>query len=222
MDGFFHNNNDLISALKKAGYIKTLCIEDAFRAIDRKDFIPDSLKDEAYVNAPLPIGFGQTISQPLTVAFMLELLQPEIGNRILDIGSGSGWQTALLAYIVTGGAANGLRLKRGGAVYALELIPELYEFGKANAAKYNYISSGIAHMECRDGSGGFPENAPFDRIIAGAAAEKFPQSLLDQTAVGGRIVVPILHSIWLFKKEDNQRIEKEEYPGFAFVPLISS
>ncbi|MCD6283661.1 protein-L-isoaspartate O-methyltransferase, partial [bacterium] len=90
----------LIQQLISEGYLKTPEIIKAFREIDRKDFVPSYLKKEAYINAPLPIGFGQTISQPLTVAFMLELLQPKRGDKILDIGSGSGWTTALLAYIV--------------------------------------------------------------------------------------------------------------------------
>lgn len=89
---------ELINDLIKQGYLKTPLIIEAFKNIKRKDFVSADLKDQADVNAPLPIGYSQTISQPLTVAFMLELLQPKPGEKILDIGAGSGWQTALLAY----------------------------------------------------------------------------------------------------------------------------
>ena len=112
--------------------MKTPSIIEAFEKVDRKDFVPEELKDKAYLNTPLPIGYGQTISQPLTVAFMLELLQPQAGDKVLEIGSGSGWQTALLAHMVSGG--NGR-----GKVIAVELIPELMAFGRKNVAKYGFI-----------------------------------------------------------------------------------
>src|SRR3972149_2720436 len=123
----------LIKELMEEGILKTPSIIDAFEKVDRKDFVPEELKDRAYLNTPLPIGYGQTISQPLTVAFMLELLQPEKGNKILEIGSGSGWQTALLAYIVSGERK----------VFAAELIPELMAFGRQNVATYGFIKKGL-------------------------------------------------------------------------------
>ena len=92
----------LIKELMEEGILKTPSIIGAFEKVDRKDFVPEELKDKAYLNTPLPIGYGQTISQPLTVAFMLELLQPQTGDKVLEVGSGSGWQTALLACIVSG------------------------------------------------------------------------------------------------------------------------
>lgn len=201
----------LINNLISSGYLKTPRIIDAFRKIDRADFVPDNLKDEAYVDAPLPIGHGQTISQPLTVAFMFELLQPEPGDKILDIGYGSGWTTALLAEIVG----------EKGRVYAIERIPELYEFGKRNIEKYNFVERGLVECACADGTKGWSEKAPFDKILASASARELPQAWKEQLKIGGRIVAPIEWSIWLFIKKGEGEFEKFEYPGFSFVPLIS-
>lgn len=203
--------NNLIDGLIREGYLKTSRIIDAFRAIDRADFVPDDLKSEAYINAPLPIGRGQTISQPLTVAFMQELLEPQGGDKILDIGSGSGWQTALMAHIVG----------PKGKVFAIELIPEIMEFGKGNVAKYNFIEKGIVKFLCLDGSKGLPGEAPFDKIIAAAAAEKIPEAWKKQLKVGGKLVTPVGSSIWLLEKIGKDKFKEKEFPGFAFVPFIS-
>lgn len=201
----------LINHLIETGYLKTPSIIEAFKKIDRADFVPENLKDEAYLNIPLPIGFGQTISQPLTVAFMFELLQPEEGNKILDIGFGSGWTSALLAELVG----------EKGKVFAIERIPELCEFGKNNVAKYNFIEKGRAEFICADGTKGWPDKAPFDKIIAAASAREIPQAWKDQLKIGGRLVTPVEGSIWLLIKKNEQEFEESEYPGFAFVPLIS-
>ena len=200
----------LINQLIQQGYLKTQRIIEAFRKIKREDFVLESLKDEADVNAPLSIGWGQTISQPLTVAFMLELLQPEPGDKILDIGSGSGWQTALLAYIVG----------KTGKIFAVERIPELMEFGEKNITKYNFVEKGIASFICGDGSKGLKMAAPFDKIIAAASAEKIPEAWKEQLKVGGRLVAPVRSSIWLLIKKDKNKFEEQEFSGFAFVPLI--
>ena len=213
---------NLIQELIKEGYLKTPLIIEAFRKIKREDFVLEEYKDEADINVPLPIGYGQTISQPLTVAFMLELLQPQPGDKILDIGSGSGWQTALLAYCV----------KPKGKIFALEIIPELMEFGKRNVAKYNFLApyrtegsgsgveKGIVEFVCSDGSKGLEREAPFDKIIVAASAQKLSEEWKKQLKINGRIVAPIKESIWLLIKKDDDVFEEHEFPGFVFVPLI--
>ena len=201
----------LINQLIQEGYLKTPRIIEAFRAIKREDFLPEDLKNEAEINAPLPIGYGATISQPLTVAFMLELLQPEPGDKILDIGSGSGWQTAMLAYIVG----------EKGKVFAIERIPELVEFGKRNVAKYNFLEKGIVEFICADGSKGLEQAASFSGIIAAAACDEIPEAWKEQLKIGGRLVTPVKSSIWLLIKKSQAEFEEQEFPGFAFVPLIS-
>ncbi|HDZ54695.1 MAG TPA: protein-L-isoaspartate O-methyltransferase [Candidatus Nealsonbacteria bacterium] len=200
----------LIDSLIREGYLKTPGIIEAFQEIKRVDFLPEDMKDLSEINEALPIGFSQTISQPLVVAFMLEHLQPELGNKILDVGSGSGWTTALLANIVG----------EKGKVFAIEIVPELKEFGERNISRYNFIEKGIAKFIVADGSKGYREEAPFDRILTSASAREVPQAWKEQLKIGGRIVAPIGSSIWLLIKESENSFKEVEYPGFTFVPLI--
>ncbi|MGB9681196.1 MAG: protein-L-isoaspartate O-methyltransferase family protein, partial [Minisyncoccia bacterium] len=134
------SKEELIKELIEEGVLKSPKLIEAFLKIDRKDFVLEDLKEYAYLNQPLSIGFGQTISQPLVVAFMLELLEVQEGEKILDIGSGSGWTTALLSYL-TG---------EKGKVFAIERIPELKEFGEENVKKYNFVEKGIAKFYLGD------------------------------------------------------------------------
>lgn len=208
------NMDKLVKHLCDIGVLKTPEIISAFEKIDRKDFVMDEQKEMTYADIALPIGEGQTISQPYTVAFMLELLQPKRGDRILDIGFGSGWQTALLAHIVS-------TKSKSGVVFAMEIVPELCEFGKENILKYSFIKKGIVECFCRDAGNGFAEKAPFDRIVVAASlAGKVPEAWREQLKPGGRIVVPIKNSIWLFVKIGDNKFEEYEYPGFAFVPFV--
>jgi protein-L-isoaspartate(D-aspartate) O-methyltransferase len=198
----------LITELISQGYLKTPAIIDAFYKIRRTDFLLPEFVNEAWVNDPLPIGHGQTNSQPLTVAFMLELLKPESGQKILDIGSGSGWTTALLAEIVGS----------KGKVSGLERVAELKEFGQKNASKYHFSN---VEFFCRDGTKGLSDKAPFDRILVGAAAFEVPNSLKEQLKIGGRLVIPTeSQEIKLIKKLGKNKFNETSYPGFVFVPLI--
>ena len=203
---------NLINSLVKDGYLKTSEIIEAFKKIDRKNFVPKKYKNDAYINAPLPIGFGQTISQPLTVAFIIELLGPKVGDKILDIGAGSGWVTALLAQIV------GVQ----GRIVGVERVPELKEMAERNAAKYNFIEKGVVKIVLADGSKGYKEEAFYDKIVSGAAAYgDIPDEWKKQLKIGGKIVAPVENSIVVIDKIGKKEYAKKEYFGFSFVPLIT-
>jgi protein-L-isoaspartate(D-aspartate) O-methyltransferase len=208
----------LTDKLIDEGWLKSPKIIEAFRKIKRVDFLPKYMRGLAELNEALPIGRGQTISQPLVVAFMMEKLQPREGDKVLDIGSGSGWTTAILAQLV------GDR----GKVIAMEIISELKDFGEKNVAKYSFISKGIVEFVCDDGSLGCPDIASrpglavgFDKILASAAGVSLPSEWKKQLKAGGRIVAPLKSSIWVFEKESEKHFIETEYPGFAFVPLIT-
>lgn len=198
----------LIDFLIEAGYLKTPGIIRAFLKVDRALFVPEGIKHQAHWNVPLSIGYGQTISQPLTVAFMLEKLQPTSGDKVLDLGSGSGWQTALLAEIVG----------KKGRIFAVEIVPELKKFGQANVQNLGYKNVRF-HLAKPDVLG-WPQKAPFDKIIVAAAAQALAQALIDQLKSGGRMVLPLRNSIWQIDKTKSDAIKKQEFPGFAFVPLV--
>ncbi|MEK9148038.1 MAG: protein-L-isoaspartate O-methyltransferase [Patescibacteria group bacterium] len=217
--------DELIHELKQQGVLRSPHVEAAFRAIDRKDFVLPEYRNEAYGNYPLPIGEGQTISQPYVVAFMLDLLDPKPGEKILDVGTGSGWTTALLAEIVSREPNKKIKMenKKLGRVFAIERISEIFKFGKANVAKYNFIKKGVVKFLYQDGTAGLAEEGPFDKILASAAAMgALPTAWRDQTKIGGAIVAPVESSVWRYVKEQEGRWAETEYPGFAFVPLVKN
>jgi protein-L-isoaspartate(D-aspartate) O-methyltransferase len=207
------DKESLIISLKKDGYLKSPLIADAFRVIDRKDFIPESVQDSAYENIPLPIGFGQTISQPLTVAFFLELLELKKGEKVLDIGSGSGWLAALMAYLVSNE-----ELKTGHVV-SVERIPELKAFAEKNVARYENLRN-VVSVVLGDGTSGFPDEAPYDKITASASAEEIPTAWKEQLKIGGRIVASVRDSIVVLDKVSKDEFNKKQHFGFNFVPLV--
>ncbi len=198
----------LIEELKKQNWLKDPNIIESFLKIKREDFVLD--KDTAYTNEAMPIGYGQTISQPLVVAFMLEQLKPKEGETILDIGSGSGWTTAILASIVG----------EKGKVIALEIIPELMRFGKENVSKYNFIKKGIVKFICADGSKGYKKEAPYDKILVSASADQVKEEWKNQLKIGGIIVASVGESILVLKKKSKEDFDEKEHYGFSFVPLV--
>jgi protein-L-isoaspartate(D-aspartate) O-methyltransferase len=203
--------DSLIKDLIYQGYLKTDRIIDAFSKIRRVDFVPEELESASQANIPLPIGQGQTISQPLTVAFMLEKLGALPGDKVLDIGTGSGWTTALLGHIVG----------KKGKVIGMERIKDLCHFGMNNVSKYHLIEGGKVKIICADGSKGYVNEAPYNRILVSAAAGEIPKELKKQLAIGGRLVIPVKSSIWMIEKISAKDFREEEYPGFSFVPLIN-
>ncbi len=192
------------------GYLKSQPVIEAFKSIDRKDFLPEDLQNQSYGNTALPIGEKQTISQPLVVAFMLELLELKPGEKILEIGTGSGWNTALMAKIIG----------EQGKIYSVERIESLHNFAKKNISKYEF-AGGIVELILGDGSKGFSGGAPYDKIIAAASGKEIPPAWKEQLKIGGRIVAPVKDSIIVFDKIAKDNFEKKEYFGFAFVPLIA-
>jgi len=183
-------------------------ITDAFEAVKREDFVPKELLKEAGIDAPLPIGAGQTISQPYTVRFMLELLDVKEGNSILDVGSGSGWTTALLAYLAG----------PTGKVIGVERVPELVKFGRGNLAKYKFPN---ARIEQAGKDLGWPKEGLYDRILVSAAAKELPEKLVAQLKVDGIMVCPISNTVEKIMKQRGEKLERERHEGFAFVPLVT-
>jgi len=182
-------------------------LEKAFLEINRADFVLPQDKSDADLDIPLPIGQGQTISQPTTVKMMLEWLGAQSGEKILDIGSGSGWTTALLSKIVG----------KKGKVYAVERVEKLKDFGEENCQRAGIKNAKffLAKEEL-----GLKKYTPYDRILVSAAASSLPEKLLDQLKIGGKMVIPINNSIFEISKKSEGHFEEIEHFGFVFVPLI--
>lgn len=207
---FESENRELVRYLKRTGALRSKSLEKALLKTPRHLFVPEGLQKSAYMDCPLHIGRGQTISQPSTVVMMTQLLQPKAGQKILEIGSGSGWQSALLSRIV------GNR----GKVFTIEILSELAEFAEKNLAKLKIKNAKVIGG---NGSAGLREKAPFDGIIITAAAASIPDILKKQLKVGGRIVAPVGNRYtqkMTVLKRTRKGFELEEMPSyFAFVPL---
>ncbi len=205
--------DQLVKFLISGGLLKDERIIAAFRLVDRKDFVPRSLASSAYFDEALPIGEGQTISEPGVVAFMLSLLAPRVGDCLVDIGYGSGWQTALLAALV------GER----GKVYAMERLDKLCEVGKENVKKYKPLFPRI-RFYCQNAKDGLPLEAKmvggFDGLIAAAEVKEVPLAWRDQLKIGGRLIYPRRNSIYKETKLKNNNFKVEIYQGFVFVPFL--
>lgn len=184
-------------------------VSEAFEAIPRVNFLPPSVRSHAGVDAPLPIGHGVTNSQPWTVRFMLRRLAVPPGARVLDVGSGSGWTTALLAHL-TGPT---------GSVVGVEVIPALVEFGRRNLAGFRLPWARIE--PAAPGVLGLPDAGPFDRILVSADAGSIPVELERQLAVGGRLVLPADGVMWTVTRDDaGWHHHPDPDHRFAFVPLV--
>jgi len=199
--------HELISYLQQEGFLKTPSVIEAFEAVPREKFVPADARKFSYANEPLDIGHGQTISQPLTVAVMTEALDVHDGMHVLEIGTGSGYQAAIIANMV------GVKEK----VVSTERIPKL-----ARIARKNLAAAKIANVEVieYDGTKGYEKEAPYDRIIVTASALVVPQPLIEQLKPGGKMIIPVETELWAIRKDEHGHIHRKMLGFYAFVPLI--
>ena len=189
--------------------VKDEDVLSVMRDVPRHLFIDESLWPKAYSDGPLPIGHGQTISQPYIVAFMTELLRPDTHHMVLEIGTGSGYQAAVLAKLVH-------------HVYTIEIVPELGRNAKATLKRLGYDNISV---RVGDGYKGWPEEEPFDRIIVTAAPEKVPEALVDQLKPGGRMVLPVGPRWWgqdllVIEKDERGKVVRKNTIPVRFVPMV--
>jgi protein-L-isoaspartate(D-aspartate) O-methyltransferase len=182
----------------------------AMRRVPRHEFVPPEYLDQSYEDHPLPIGYGQTISQPFIVAYMSENCELKPGDRVLEIGTGSGYQAAILAGM-------------GMDVYSMEIVPELAEQAEARVKRLGYD----VHVRAGDGYTGWPEAAPFDAILVTAAPDHVPQPLIGQLKPGGRLVIPIgpvgaIQTLWQFTLEESDHLKALNLGDVRFVPFTRS
>lgn len=199
------SNDALVTHLRQTGVLRSPSLIRAFEAVDRAHFVPGAFRTERYEDHPLPIGFGQTISQPYTVAFMLELLQLRPTDAVLDIGAGSGWTTALMATIAR-------------HVTGIERIPQLVSFARSNLASCHFDNAEILSAGTTLGIPG----RTFDKILVSAAADQLPYPLLEQLRPNGTLVIPVDHAIVVCQKSSEGEVISHQYEGFVFVPLITA
>ena len=209
MMNFYQQRKQLVDHLKKEGRIYSKKVEEAFLSIPREYFIPDSLKTEAYIDTPLSIGYGQTISAPHMVAIMVEALDLKPGYNVLEIGSGSGYHAAITSYLVS----------PNGHVFTIERLSKLADFAKRNLER-----AGITNVtiEIGDGSQGLEKYAPYDRIYVTCSAPDIPSSLIEQLKDPGKLLIPVgrvYSNLELIDKKNN-KIYKKNLGGCAFVPMI--
>lgn len=204
---YLRDRRRMIESLQAAG-VADLAILHAFDAVPRHLFVPDAIRQRAYDDVALPLGHGQTISRPGVHALHLSLARLQGAERVLEVGTGSGYQTALLAQLAA-------------RVYSIESVPEL-----ARQARERLAGLGIENVVLRagDGSPGWPEEAPFDAILVGAAAPRVPEPLRAQLGVGGRLVIPVgddrQQRLLRLTRTGADTMEEEEIDGARFVPLI--
>lgn len=203
------NRKDLVKKLELKGYIKSDVVKQAFLKVPREEFIPENMKDQAYADSPLEIGSGQTISAPHMIAIMCEELFLKPGQKILEIGTGSGYHAAIVADI-TG---------KSGHIYSVERHSNLADKAKENLRKVNIKN---VTVEIGDGSKGIPKFQPYDRIFVTCAAPDIPQTLVDQLKDPGMLLIPVGSMFCELKRfEKNKgKTSVKNLGGCAFVPLI--
>ena len=208
----------LVDKLIREGILKSSKVIRAFKKVPRYLFLPEKLKPHAAVDTPLPIGHGQTVSAPHMVAIMDEALELEVGHKVLEVGSGSGWHATTIAEIV---APSDIPKEEWGHVYTIEIVPYLVEMARENIKRAGYADRiTVIHG---DGSCGYIEEAPYDRIIVTAAAPDIPKPLIEQLRVGGVLLIPVgsisfFQTLIRLRKENGKKIE--DLGGVAFVPLV--
>ncbi len=183
-------------------------VMEAMRRVPRDEFVPENLRAEAFANGPLPIGQGQTISQPYIVALMTDLIRPREDAVVLEVGTGSGYQTAVLSLLVR-------------KVYSMEVIPQLAEAAQARLRRLGFHNVEVRSGDAHDG---WLEKAPFDAILVTAAAPEVPPPLVEQLKPGGLMAIPVgpalgHQELFLIEKDRQGRIEEHAVLGVAFVPL---
>lgn len=201
----------LVDSLVRRGYITNPAVENAMKRVPREEFVPADIKDEAYVDTPLPIGEGQTISAPHMVSIMVEKLQLGPGMSVLEIGAGSGYHAAVSAELIA----------PSGHVYTIERIASLASFAEDNLRRTGYAS--LVTVVFGDGTKGLPDKAPFDRIFVAAGAPDIPVPLTDQLAEGGILLVPVggrYYQDLIRVVRKGKKLAKENLGGCVFVPLI--
>lgn len=196
------NKQELIEKLKFEGIKKEII--EAIDKIPRELFVPEEYKDQAYEDYPLPIGYEQTISQPSLVAQMIQYLELKKGEKVLELGTGSGWNASLIAYIIN-----------PGKIFTIERIEKLANFAKNNIKKVGLKNTKVIHA---DGSKGYKKEAPFDAIIITANCDEYPKNLYPQLKKGGILLAPINNELVRIRK--NKQIEIEKLGGVIFVPLL--
>jgi protein-L-isoaspartate(D-aspartate) O-methyltransferase len=211
-DVYSEMRNEMVSATIERRGVADEDVLAAMRSVPRHLFVPDEIRYLAYGDRALPIGYGQTISQPYIVAWMTELLGLEPGDRVLEVGTGSAYQAAVLSALP------------GVEVYTIEIIPELADSGRERLQDLGYVD-----VHCRQGDGyyGWPEHAPFDAIIVTAAPDHLPPPLVEQLAGGGRLVIPIgprggFQTLWLYARSASGELTAENMGGAVFVPLTGA
>lgn len=214
---FEKERQKLVEKLIEEGVIRSDKVKNAMLRVPREEFVPPDLRRWAYLDQPLPIGYGQTISAPHMVALMTELLDPMPGDKVLEVGTGSGYQAAILAEIV----AKSDSLRRGH-VYTIERIKELADFAKKNLSRTSYIK--YVTVLVGDGTEGYPREAPYDKIIVTAAAPAIPEPLINQLKPGGKMVIPVgdtsIQRLYIVEKNIEGNVVVKEDIYCLFVPLI--